>query len=79
MVKSFRFLLNFAWVNMGAILGFAALVIAGCYATGVPDRAGSSGDNLFTTYYAMFPIMILFMLYIYAFALCTSNLNLGLS
>ncbi len=77
MVKSFRFLLNFAWINLGADIGFAAIVIVGCYATGVPESAEIG--NLFETYYAMFPIMILFMLYIYAFALCTSNLNLGLS
>lgn len=77
MGKSFRFLLNFAWVNIGAILGFAAIVIVGCYATGVPgDR---EIGNLFETYYAMFPTMILLCLFLYAFALCTSNLNLGLS
>ncbi len=77
MVRSFRFLLNFAWVNLGAIIGFAAIVIGGCYATGVPNdpRAG----NLFETYYAMFPTMILLCLFLYAFALCTNNLNLGLS
>ena len=80
MVRSFRFLLNFAWLNMGAVIGFAAIVIGGCYATGVPTSTGSSGgDNLFATYYAMFPIMILFVLYICAFSLCTSHLNLGLS
>lgn len=79
MVKSFRFLLSFAWINMGAVIGFAAIVIAGCYITGVPGSTNGSGDNLFTTYYAMFPIMILFMLYLYGFALCTNNLNLGLS
>ena len=77
MVKSFRFLLNFAWVNLGAIFGFAAVVIAGCYITGVPDNA--ENGNLFETYYAMFPTMILLMLFLYAFALCTNNLNLGLS
>lgn len=77
MVRSFRFLFQFTWPNLSAILGFAVIVIAGCYATGVPGDTGIG--NLFETYYAMFPIMILFMLYIYAFALCTSNLNLGLS
>lgn len=77
MGKSFRFLLSFVWVNISAVLGFAAVVIAGCYATGVPGRAGVS--NLFVTYFSMYPIMILFMLYVYAFALCTTNLDLGLS
>ena len=77
MVKSFRFLLNFAWVNLGAILGFAAIVIVGCYATGVPDDREIG--NLFETYYVMFPTMILLCLFLYAFALCTSTLNLGLS
>ena len=77
MVKSLRFLLNFTWVNLGAIFGFAAIVIAGCYVTGVPNNA--ENGNLFENYYAMFPTMILLCLFLYAFALCTNNLNLGLS
>lgn len=77
MVKSFRFLLNFAWYNLAAIFGFAAIVIAGCYLTGVPRNA--ENGNLFETYYAMFPTMILLILFLYAFALCTNNLNMGLS
>ena len=77
MGKSFRFLLNFAWVNLSAIFGFAAIVIAGCYITGVPGN--TENGNLFETYYAMFPTMLLLILFLYAFALCTNNLNLGLS
>lgn len=77
MGRSFRFLLNFAWTNLGAIFGFAAIVIAGCYATGVPNNA--ENGNLFETYYAMFPTMILLCLFLYAFAMCTNNLNMGLS
>ena len=77
MVKSFRFLLSYSWVNLGAIFGFAAIVIAGCYVTGVPGDPNAG--NLFETYYAMFPTMILLCLFLYAFAMCTNNLNLGLS
>ena len=77
MGRSFRFLLNFAWINLGAIFGFAAIVIAGCYITGVPGN--TENGNLFETYYAMFPTMLLLILFLYAFALCTNNLNLGLS
>lgn len=77
MGRSFRFLLNFAWINLSAIFGFAAIVIAGCYLTGVPNHA--ENGNLFETYYAMFPTMLLLILFLYAFALCTNNLNLGLS
>lgn len=77
MGRSFRFLLNFAWYNLAAIFGFAAIVIAGCYITGVPGNTETG--NLFETYYAMFPTMILLILFLYAFALCTNNLNLGLS
>ena len=77
MVRSFRFLLNFAWINLSAIFGFAAIVIVGCYVTGVPSNA--ENGNLFETYYAMFPTMLLLILFLYAFALCTNNLNLGLS
>lgn len=77
MGRSFRFLLNFAWYNLAAIFGFAAIVIAGCYLSGVPNDA--ENGNLFETYYAMFPTMLLLILFLYAFALCTNNLNLGLS
>ena len=77
MVKSFRFLIRFAWVNLASLLGFAAIVIVGCYATGVPGSP--SAGNLFETYYAMFPTMILLWLFLFAFAMCTSSLNLGLS
>lgn len=75
MVKSFRFLWQFIWVNLAAILGFAAIVIVGCYLTGVTRGA----ENLFKSYFQAFPLMMLFMVYIYGFALCTSNLNLALS
>lgn len=77
MKKSFRFLLNFAWVNLGAILGFIAVVIAGCYVTGTTDNIAYSG--LFANYYAMLPTFILLCLFLYAMALCTNNLNLGLA
>ncbi len=77
MVKSFRFLLQFTWGNLGAVFGFAAIVIVGCYATGVPESLRTS--NLFETYYAMFPTMILLMLFLYSFSMCTNNLNMGLS
>ena len=75
MVKSFRFLLQFAWVNLGALLVFALVVTVGSMLTGVPGGT----DNLFSTYFSVFPLMVLMILYIYAFALCTSNLNLALS
>lgn len=75
MIKSFRFLLQFAWVNLGCLLSFALIVTAGSYATGVPKGA----ENLFNTYYGTFPLMSLIILFLFAFALCTSNLNLALS
>lgn len=75
MVKSFRFLLQFAWINLGALLVFALIVTVGSLLTGVPGGS----DNLFSTYFSAFPLMVLMILYIYAFALCTSNLNLALS
>ena len=52
-MKSFRFLLSYSWVNLGAVFGFAAIVIVGCYITGVPGNPNVG--NLFETYYAMFP------------------------
>lgn len=75
MLKSLRFLLQFAWINMAALCAFAVLVTAGCYATGVPDGA----ENLFSTYFRGFFPMSLIILFLFAFALCTSNLNLALS
>ena len=75
MVKSFRFLLQFAWVNLACLLGAAAVITAGAYLTGVPGGA----DNLFRTYFSTFPLMTLIILFIFAFAMCTSNLNLALS
>lgn len=75
MVKSFKYLLQFAWINLGAILGFAAIVIAGAYLTGVPQGT----VNLFRTYFGTFPLMTLLMLFLFSYVLCTSNLNLALS
>lgn len=75
MMKSARFLSQFVWVNLFAIICFALIVIVGCYVTGVPQGA----DNLFRSYYSAFPLMELFILYFYGFALCTNNLNLALS
>ena len=48
MFKSFRFLFQFAWVNLGAVLAFAAVVTVGSFATGVPNGA----ENLFETYFS---------------------------
>ena len=75
MVKSFRFLLQFAWINLGAVLGFAAVVTAGAFLTGVPDGA----QNIFETYFSTLPLVVLIILYVFAFALCTSSMNLALS
>lgn len=75
MVKSFKFLFQFAWVNLASVLGFAMIVVAGAYATGVPNGA----ENLFRTYFGSYPFMALVMVFIFAIALCTSNLNMALS
>ena len=75
MRKSTRFLSQFAWVNLAAIVCFAVIVVVGCYVTGVPQGA----RNLFGSYYSAFPLMELFFLYFYGFALCTNNMNLALS
>lgn len=75
MVKSTRFLSQFVWVNLAAIVCFAVIVIVGCYVTGVPQGT----HNLFYSYYSAFPLMELFILYFYGFALCTNNMNLALS
>lgn len=77
MAKSFRFLLHFALVNLAAAFVCAAILIVGCYATGVPYDA--SRHTIFEIYYSMSPFIILLFLFLYAFTLCTNNLNLGMS
>ena len=77
MAKSFQFLLRFALVNLAATFVCAAVLITGCYATGVPYD--TSRYTIFEIYYSMSPFMILMFLFMYAFSLCTSSLNLGLS
>ena len=61
MLKSFRFLLQFAWVNLGAVLGFAAVVTAGSFLTGVPNGA----QNIFETYFSTLPLVVLIILFIF--------------
>lgn len=75
MVKSFKFLFQFAWVNLAVLLGLAAVVLAGACATGVPNGA----DGLFGTYFFSFPLMELLFAFVSSCNLCTANLNLGLS
>ena len=75
MVKSFKYLFQFAWVNLAATLAFAAVVIVGSCLTGVPQGA----NNIFRAYFGCFPLIILLMMFLFAYALCTSNLNLALS
>lgn len=75
MRRSFRFLWQFTWPNLAAMAGFAAAVTLGAVSTGVPR--GES--NLFSTYFSTFPMVMLLVLFIISFALCTSNLNLAVS
>lgn len=75
MGKNIRFLFRFAWVHLGTVVGFAALDVVGCYATGVPGGA----ENLFRNYFTAMPLMASFLLFIYGCSLCTSSLNLALS
>lgn len=77
MAKSFRFLLHFALVNLAAAFVCAAILIVGCYASGVTYDA--SRYTIFEIYYSMSPFIILLFLFMYAFTLCTNNLSLGMS
>lgn len=77
MARSFRFLLQFALVNLAALFICAAILIAGCYASGIVYDA--SRYTIFESYYSMSPFMILLFLFLYAFTLCTNNLSLGIS
>ena len=75
MKRTFRFLWQFHWPNLAALVGFAAAVTLGAVASGVPQ----GNENIFQTYFGGFPMMVLMLLFILSFALCTSNLNLALS
>ena len=75
MDQCFRFLFHSVWTSLGCVLAFAAVVIAGAFATGVPDGA----TNLFETYFAALPITVLMILFILSFNLCAGSLNLALS
>ena len=75
MLKSTRFMLQFAGVNLCVLMGFALAITVGAQATGVPNGA----ENVFRTYFGSFPMMELIVLFLFSFALCTSNHNLALS
>lgn len=75
MTKCLKFASLFILENLMVLFGFAVIVLVGCLFTGVPSGA----ENLFTTYYGMFPFMYLLIIFIASFAWCTTNLNLGLS
>ena len=76
MARCSRFLLQFAWTSLGVVLAFAAVITAGCIATGVPDGAAY---NLFATYFAGLPLTVVLILFILSFNLCGAYLQLALS
>ncbi|MBR4099281.1 MAG: hypothetical protein IKK44_04750 [Clostridium sp.] len=75
MGKSLRFLWTSARLNLSVSAGFAAVVTLGTWATGgVPGT-----DNAFSLYFGLFPMMALIMMFLFAFSLCTTELNLALT
>lgn len=74
MARCFRFLFRFALVNLGIFAGVAAVIVAGAFATGVPD----GHTNLFSTYFDGFPALALSILFMMGFSL-TSTLTLALN
>jgi len=75
MKKCFRYLFMFNSPNYGMALGFAGIILAGCYLTGVP----AEGRGLFYGYFNMFPSMLLLSALLSGTAYCTSSLNHALS
>lgn len=75
MTKCFRYLFQANLVNYPMAVGFGAVIIAGCYLTGVP----ADGRGLFYGYFNMFPSMLLLVALFSGTALCTSSLNHALS
>jgi len=61
--------------NYPMALGFAGVILAGCYLTGVP----AEGRGLFYGYFNMYPSMLLMAALLSGSAFCTSSLNHALS
>lgn len=79
MVKSFRFLLQFVRVNLCVVLGFAAVLVLGNVLTDGGQNADGLIAEQFTQYYELFPLMLVMIVFLLSFGLCTSNLNMALS
>ena len=75
MEKSFRFLWQFSAPNLAVLVGFAAVVTVGAHLT----SGGYDLNNMFATYFGMFPLMSLMILFMFSLALCTSNLDMAVS
>lgn len=75
MKKCLRYLLMFNVPNYLIGLGFAAVILVGCYATGVPQN----GRGLFSGYFNMYPACLLMAAVFSGLAYCTSSLNHALS
>ena len=75
MKRSFRFLMLTALPNLAIVAGAAAVITLGTlfFGSGVDD------NNLFHTYFGLFPVMQLMIFFLLSFNLSTINLNTALS
>lgn len=75
MKRSFRFLMLTALPNLAIVAGTAAVISLGTVLFG----SGMDDNNVFQTYFGMFPMMQLMIFFLLSFNLSTINLNIALS
>ena len=75
MKRSFRFLMLTALPNLAIVASVAAVISLGTVLFG----SGMDDNNVFQTYFGMFPMMQLMIFFLLSFNLSTINLNIALS
>ena len=75
MRQTVRFLYRFSWPSWLIMAFFAAVILLGAVLTGVPRGT----DNIFATYFVMYPMLIPMLTMILSFSLCSCFLNVALS
>lgn len=75
MKRSFRFLLQFLWPDLGVTVGFAGVVVAGFLVFCSPGQE----YNVFQAYIQIYPLLSLIFLLIFSWSLTGSTLNVALS
>ncbi len=75
MLKALKYLLVSYWAAIVFLPAAAAVVLLACILTGVPAGA----DNLFSTYFASLPMLLIIVLFVFGCGLSSSTLHVALS